>query len=92
VVRKEVIFMATATMTSKGQVTLPKNIRERLGLKKGAVVEFQLDDAAGTATIRPLERKAQDLFGLLSSRAPARPVSDLEIREAVKKALKRKAG
>ena len=38
--------MATSTMTSKGQITLPKNIRDRLGLRKGALVEFQLDDEA----------------------------------------------
>lgn len=31
----------TTTMTSKGQVTIPKAIREQLGLKPGDRVEFQ---------------------------------------------------
>ena len=29
-----------ATLTSKGQITVPKQIRERMGLKPGDVLEF----------------------------------------------------
>jgi AbrB family looped-hinge helix DNA binding protein len=32
--------MVTATMTSKGQLTVPKEIRDRLGLAPGDKVEF----------------------------------------------------
>ena len=32
--------MTTATMTSKGQITLPKSVRSRLGLQAGDRVEF----------------------------------------------------
>lgn len=32
--------MATATVTSKGQITLPKSVRDRLGLAAGDRVEF----------------------------------------------------
>ena len=35
---------ATATISSKGQLTLPKEVRERLGVDKGDEVEFILDD------------------------------------------------
>ncbi|HEY0878823.1 MAG TPA: type II toxin-antitoxin system PrlF family antitoxin [Zeimonas sp.] len=35
--------MAT-TITSKGQVTIPKHIREALGLVPGSRVEFDVDD------------------------------------------------
>ena len=35
---------ATATISSKGQLTLPKEVRERLGVDKGDEVEFTLDD------------------------------------------------
>lgn len=31
-----------ATVTSRGQVTIPKPIRERLGIKAGNAVDFQL--------------------------------------------------
>jgi AbrB family looped-hinge helix DNA binding protein len=32
--------MTVATLTSKGQVTLPKSVRDRLGVQTGARVEF----------------------------------------------------
>ncbi len=33
--------MQTAKVTSKGQITIPKNVREKLGLKTGAGVVFE---------------------------------------------------
>ena len=33
--------MAT-TVTSKGQVTIPKPVRDRLGIKAGSAVEFEM--------------------------------------------------
>jgi AbrB family looped-hinge helix DNA binding protein len=35
---------ATATISSTGQLTLPKAVKDRLGLSKGDVVEFTLDE------------------------------------------------
>jgi len=43
-----------ATLTSKGQVTIPKRIREQLGLEAGTEVEFILDDD-GSLRVRPKE-------------------------------------
>jgi antitoxin PrlF len=43
--------MAT-TLTSKGQVTIPKHIREALRLHPGAAVEFAVNDA-GELVIHP---------------------------------------
>ena len=40
------------TMTSKGQVTIPKRVRDRLGLKPGSQVEFDLN-SDGYVIIRP---------------------------------------
>lgn len=41
-----------STMTSKGQVTVPKAIRDQLGLKPGKKVVFRLEKD-GRATIAP---------------------------------------
>ncbi len=39
-----------ATVTSKGQVTLPKHVREALGIEPGSEVDFQLEE--GRAVMR----------------------------------------
>ena len=52
-----------ATMTSKGQVTLPKEIRDKLQLDAGSKLDFTLQD--GTLTMRPLRRSALSIIGIL---------------------------
>ena len=56
--------MSEATVTSKGQVTIPADIRKSLGLVTGERVVFtQLDD--GTTLMRTKKRSILDLEGLL---------------------------
>jgi len=58
--------MADATtMTIKGQVTVPRDIRDRLGLKSGDKMAFtMLSD--GTVVMRPKTRRLADLAGSLT--------------------------
>ncbi len=58
--------MADATtMTTKGQVTVPREIRDRLGLKSGDKMAFtMLSD--GTVVMRPKTRRLAELAGLLT--------------------------
>ena len=42
----------TSTISSKGQVTVPVNVRRRLGLKEGDRVEFAFEE--GRAVLRPM--------------------------------------
>lgn len=70
-----------ATITSKGQITLPKEIREQLGLVVGSKLDFSIE-ADGSLRVRPLHRGAADLFGLLHD--PDRAASTVEqMNEAV---------
>lgn len=41
-----------ATVSSKGQVTIPKRIRDKLGIDAGTEVQFVLEDD-GTIRVRP---------------------------------------
>lgn len=64
--------MTTATMTSKGQVTIPAEVRQRMGLDTGDRIEFiELDD--GGFAIKPAIDDVRSLKGLL--RKPGKPVS-----------------
>ncbi len=68
--------MADATtMTTKGQVTVPREIRDRLGLKSGDKMAFtMLSD--GTVVMRPKTRRLADLAGRLTR--PGQPKVALE--------------
>ncbi len=57
--------MADATLTAKGQTTIPKEIRERLGLEPGDKLVFTaLSD--GTVIMRAKTRQLLDLAGSLT--------------------------
>jgi AbrB family looped-hinge helix DNA binding protein len=68
--------MADATtMTTKGQVTVPREIRDRLGLKSGDKMAFtMLSD--GTVVMRPKTRRLADLAGSLTR--PGQPRVSIE--------------
>ncbi len=53
-----------ATLTSKGQTTIPKEIRDSLGIKPGDRMTFTLMPD-GTVVMRVKTRRAADLAGLL---------------------------
>ena len=48
----KMVLASDATTTSKGQVTIPKEIRDRLDIEEGTELEFVLEDD-GTLTVRP---------------------------------------
>ena len=45
------------TVTSKGQVTIPKAVRDRLGIRAGSAVTFELSDS-GEVVLRPVARRS----------------------------------
>jgi antitoxin PrlF len=54
--------MPTATLTRKGQITIPKEIRERLRLQAGHRVEFEID-AKGKVSLTPRNKDIRLLKG-----------------------------
>jgi antitoxin PrlF len=74
----------SATLTSKGQITLPKAIRTRLGVKPGDRVAFR-EHSDGTIVV---EAETVDLMQLRGSIRP--PVKGVTV-EAMKAAVRRAA-
>ncbi len=56
--------MASATITTKGQVTIPKEIRDYLNLDTGSKVDFVIDEN-GIVKLIPLNVSIQNLSGIL---------------------------
>lgn len=52
------------TLTSKGQTTIPKPIRDHLGLHAGDQLDFVIEPD-GRVTLRPATIDVMDLAGLL---------------------------
>jgi len=68
-----------STISSKGQVTIPKQVRKRLHLEPGDKVEF-LVDTEGSATILPVTQDITRLKGMVQAK---RPVSIEEMNQAI---------
>lgn len=74
-------------MTSKGQITVPKDVRLKLGLKPGDRVRF-LVEADGRVRLLPAKRDIGDLVGILPK--PKRALSIEEMDEAIARAVAEK--
>lgn len=71
--------MKESTVTSKGQITIPKAVRERLNLEAGDTVYFDVRDD-GSVLLVARNEALEGLFGLLKGRAAARkaiPIEDM---------------
>jgi len=72
--------MATATVTSKGQITIPAQVRASLGLDTGDRVEF-IELERGQFAIIAAVHSVKNLKGLI--RKPASPVSIDDMSAAI---------
>lgn len=72
--------MAKATLTSKGQITIPLKVRIALGLDAGDRVEF-VETNKGQFVMVAESIPVQKLKGLI--RAPMKPVSIEEMNRAI---------
>ncbi|MBM9593903.1 AbrB/MazE/SpoVT family DNA-binding domain-containing protein [Roseitranquillus sediminis] len=72
--------MIESTLTSKGQTTLPKEVREALGLKPGDKLRYFVHGDT-VRIVRP--KPASALFGMLKKHYEGPPVSLEEMDEAI---------
>jgi len=74
--------MSTATLTSKGQITIPLAVRRKLGLDTGDRVEF-VELAPGEFALKSATEDVRSLKGMI--RRPARPVSIGAMNAAIRR-------
>jgi AbrB family looped-hinge helix DNA binding protein len=79
--------MPTSTLTSKGQITLPKAVRQRLRVHAGDVVEFVIG-ADGDIRVRAGSVDVSALRGMLQ-KTGRRPVTVERMHDVVRKAAGR---
>ncbi len=80
--------MATATLTSKGQITIPKTVRDALQLCEGDKVDFMLTEN-GEALLKPMTRKVKvdEIFGKLY-KSGRKPVSVHQMKSGIRRKVK----
>lgn len=72
--------MSTSVLSSKGQIVIPKEVREKLGLGVGDRVQF-VEETGGGFRIVPAMGDIRALKGSVAK--PARAVSVEEMKSAV---------
>ena len=77
--------MDTTTLTSKGQVTIPKAVRQQLGLREGMRVAFEVEgDHAVLRPSFPQRASPASGFGMIKVRGPALP-ADFDVATLLKR-------
>ncbi|MDQ2859310.1 MAG: AbrB/MazE/SpoVT family DNA-binding domain-containing protein [Pseudomonadota bacterium] len=82
--------MTTATMTSKGQITVPADVRARFHLTAGTKIDFAAGQA-GEIVMRPKTGDIRELRGIVKHDGPPVSIEDMNIGigKAVAARLKR---
>jgi len=75
----------STTITKKGQITIPKEIREILKLEEGKKLEVEFEKRKKEIKIKPVP----DILDLAGTFKPKRKVNVLKAREAMEKIYER---
>jgi AbrB family looped-hinge helix DNA binding protein len=77
--------MEVTSVTSKGQVTIPKELRQQLGIRQGSRIQFSIvGDHVEMRVMSSPAGAGTSGFGLLKSRRPAVP-ADFDAATLVKR-------
>ncbi len=76
-----------ATLTSKGQFTLPAEIRQALNLRSGDKLRFELTDDMQLTVVPKRRRSIRELRELLPPLTLGRPLTQADIDDAVTEAM-----
>lgn len=76
---KEINIMAYSTVTSKGQVTIPKAVRDRMGIDEGSKLVF-VDDG-DRILVYKIESDLESLYGAVKHEGP--PIDFKRLRDEI---------
>ena len=83
--------MDTAKITSKGQITIPKQVRVRLAVGPGDQLAFEFDEG-GLLRVTAVRRPLPPLRGFLARDAAGRRLDCKQIDEAIGQRMRGKYG
>jgi antitoxin PrlF len=87
IISKEFI-MKIAVVTSKGQITIPIDIRKLANIDQGTRLSFELQND-GSLCVRPLSKPISALKGIVKSKK-RKPVSLSEMKKAISRGIEDK--
>ena len=76
--------METGTLSSKGQITIPKKIREFLNIETSEKLIFTPIEE-GKVLVTKEQKSAESIFGILKHRKKKQPVSPNQMDNAIQK-------
>jgi len=77
-----------ATVTSKGQVTIPKAVRDFMHIGKSDIIDFEITDSS-KVFIKIPQQSITRLSGLLSDYKQAKPLTIEQMDESIQTELNR---
>lgn len=82
--------MAAVSVTSKGQVTIPKRVREALGITPGTKVDFKLAGAGARLKVvkKNTPSRPEDGPKILNYKGPMIPVEEMDPAQLLAKKRK----
>lgn len=83
--------MDTAKITSKGQITIPRQVRMRLAVGPGDQLAFEFDED-GVLRIAPVRKPLPPLRGFLAKDTAGARLDCEQIDEAIRQRMRRKYG
>lgn len=72
---------AYTTLTSKGQLTIPKDVRDKLNLETGT--RFYVSAVKGKVVLQAKNKSVNDLAGILGPPPSGETLTDQQIDEAI---------
>lgn len=81
--------IAHSKLTSQGQISVPAQVRRRLGLAPGSVIEWV--EEGGQVVVRPAgKHTSADIHKAIFPKGPAKPVSIEEMKASIGKHIRKR--